>query len=183
MFVTNRLSAHPEMDWIIVGSAASLIQGCQQIQPNDIDIMVKHSSDVNQITSLFMDYLSEISPSQLFNKHWFSSKCSPTYTMVLDKKVWSFARLHIIGVNIEISNTTTHEYLELSDVIWKIKRFQNYLDTLFPVVPLELQLHSSYVLDKPERIQAIKEVIRRNNLDLHFLKSYLTDSAYRQLTE
>lgn len=81
-----------------------------------------------------MDFLPEI-PSQLFNKHWVSSKCSPTFTINQDNKVWSFARLNIDGVTIEIANTATHEYLELSDAVWKIIRFRDYLGTLFPVVP------------------------------------------------
>lgn len=54
---------------------------------------------------------------------------------------------------------------------------------LIPVVPLGLQLHSSYKQKNPDRVKAISEVIKLKNLDLQFMENYLSSSSYRQLIE
>lgn|GEM_PF-3642116 len=54
---------------------------------------------------------------------------------------------------------------------------------LIPVVPLGLQLHSNYKQKNPDRVKAIGEVIELKNLDLQFMKNYLSSSSYRQLIE
>ncbi|WP_433921511.1 hypothetical protein [Paenibacillus taichungensis] len=54
---------------------------------------------------------------------------------------------------------------------------------LIPVVPLGLQLNSSYEQKKPDRVKAISEVIKLKNLDLQFMENYLSSSSYRQLIE
>lgn len=54
---------------------------------------------------------------------------------------------------------------------------------LIPVVPLGLQLNSSYEQKKPDRVKTISQVIELKNLDLQFMKTYLSSSSYRQLIE
>lgn len=166
--------------WIVAGSAASLIQGCN-LQPHDIDILVKRSDDVDKIAHLFTDFLPESNQPLIFNKNWISTKEIAVYYMNGDKDKWSYARLNIHGIQIEISNTASHEYLELSPVVWEIRRYENYHGMSIPVVPLELQLHSNHEMKKLDRISKIKDVIKLKNLDLQFLENYLTDSDYRQL--
>jgi hypothetical protein len=180
---SDRVSVYTDLDWIIAGSTASLIQGCNNIRPNDIDILVKQNSDVDKIVNLFMDYLPETNPSLLFNKCWVSTKRLPTFKMNNDKEKWAFARLNIHGIIIEIANTVSDEYLELSPVVWELKRFEAYSGMLIPVVPLGLQLHSSYEQQKPDRVKAICVIVKSKNLDLQFMENYLSSSAYRQLME
>ncbi|MDR9746993.1 hypothetical protein [Paenibacillus taichungensis] len=54
---------------------------------------------------------------------------------------------------------------------------------LIPVVPLGLQLNSSYEQKNSDRVKAISEVIKLKNLDLQFMENYLSSSSYRQLIE
>lgn len=100
-----------------------------------------------------------------------------------DKEKWAFARLNIHGIIIEIANTVSHEYLELSPVVWELKKYEEYEEMFVPVVPLELQLYSSYEQKKLDRVRTIKEIIKSKNLDLQFMENYLSSSAYRQLME
>ncbi|MFC3747077.1 hypothetical protein [Paenibacillus sp. GCM10012306] len=181
--VYDRVSIHTDMDWIVVGSVASKIQGCEDIQPNGLDILLKQSADVERIAQLFTDYLPETNPSPIFNKHWLSTTDAPTYSMNEGENKWSFLRLNIDGVIIEIANTASDEYLELSSKVWKMRRVEDYLGMSIPVAPLEVQLHSNYELAKPERIKVIREVIQLQNRDVSFMENYLSESAYQQLTQ
>ncbi|HBU85642.1 MAG TPA: hypothetical protein DEF35_28950 [Paenibacillus sp.] len=180
---SDRVSVCTDMDWIIVGSTASLIQGCNNIRPNDIDILVKQNGDVDKIVNLFMDYLPKITPSLIFNKHWVSTMHAPTFSIHNVTKKWSFARLNIHGIIIEIANTVPDEYLELSPIVWELKKYDEYEEMFVPVVPLELQMHSSYEQKKLDRVRTIKEIIKSKNLDLQFMENYLSSSDYRQLME
>lgn len=180
---SDRVSVCTDMDWIIVGSTASLIQGCIDISPNDIDILVKQNSDVDKIVNLFIDYLPETNPSLLFNKYWVSTMHAPTFSMEKLTKKWFFARLNIHGIIIEIANTVSDEYLGLSPVVWELKKYEKYEEMFVLVVPLELQMHSSYEQKKLDRVRTIKEIIKSKNLDLQFMENYLSSSAYRQLME
>jgi hypothetical protein len=180
---SDRVSVYTDLDWIIAGSTASLILGCNDIQPNDIDILVKQNCDVDKIVNLFIDYLPETNPSLLFNKNWVSTKRFPTFMINNDREKWAFARLNIHSVIIEIANTVSDEYLELSPVVWELKKYEEYEEMFVPVVPLELQLHSSYEQKKLDRVRTIKEIIKSKNLDLQFMEIYLSSSAYRQLME
>jgi hypothetical protein len=181
--VYDRVSIHTDMEWIVVGSVASMIQGCKGIQPNDLDILLKQSADVERIARLFTDYLPETNPSPIFNKHWLSTKDAPTYSLNEGVNKWSFVRLNFDGVIIEIANTASDEYLELSSRVWEMRRVVDYLGMSIPVAPLEVQLHSNYELDKPERIQVLREVIHLQNRDVSFMENYLSESAYQQLTQ
>ncbi|SLJ92289.1 MULTISPECIES: hypothetical protein [unclassified Paenibacillus] len=145
---SDRVSVYTDLNWSIAGSTASLIQGCNNIGPNDIDILVKQNGDVDKIVNL-----------------------------------WAFARLNIHGIIIEMANTVSDEYLELSPVVWELKRYEELFGMLIPVVPLGLQLYSSYEQQKPDRDKAICEVIKLKNLDLQFMENYLSSSSYRQLIE
>ena len=94
---SDRVSVYTDLEWIIAGSTASLIQGCNGIDPNDIDILVKQNCDFDQIVNLFIDYLPEANPSLLFNKYWVSTKRLPTFMMNNHRDKWAFARLNIHG--------------------------------------------------------------------------------------
>ncbi|MDR9746992.1 hypothetical protein [Paenibacillus taichungensis] len=94
--ISDRVSVYTDLDWIIAGSTASLIQGCNNFRPNDIDILVKQNCDVNKIANLFIDYLPETNPSLLFNKNWVSTKRLPTFMINNDREKWAFARLTFI---------------------------------------------------------------------------------------
>ncbi|AIQ47745.1 hypothetical protein R70723_18970 [Paenibacillus sp. FSL R7-0273] len=139
LLFNERISVCKDFEWIVVGSGASLIQGCP-IQPNDLDIMVKRSSDVKRSARLFMDLLPETGPSLIFNKHWLSSKRAVTYTVCSEAGTWAFARIMIKGFQLELANTMDQDYAELSPVVWEKRRLVNYSGIYVPVVPLEMQL-------------------------------------------
>ncbi|MFJ2044401.1 hypothetical protein ACIOBL_12385 [Paenibacillus taichungensis] len=90
---SDRVSVYTDLNWSIAGSTASLIQGCNNIGPNDIDILVKQNGDVDKIVNL-----------------------------------WAFARLNIHGIIIEMANTVSDKYLDLSPVVGELKRLRSFLE-------------------------------------------------------
>ena len=176
--------SNTKIDWILVGSVGSVLQGCK-MEPGDVDIYVKHKESVSQFAELLNDFSL---PSKSENRHvndWVSSKEEPIFNQTFPSGfTWTKGRWNINGFNVEVVHIADSAGIPDSlsgDGIWeggqyiwshfKNVRFGEYT---IPTVPLEIQLESNLRRNRQDRIDSILDAINKNGYDEELIKKALS---------
>ncbi|HWO78211.1 MAG TPA: hypothetical protein VNM69_20280 [Bacillus sp. (in: firmicutes)] len=158
------------IDWIIVGSVGSVLQGCD-MEPGDIDIYVKEQEGVTEFAELLQSFsLSEISENRASHT-WLSSKDEPVFhETFLNGFSWSKARWIIDGVDVEVvhisnpagipDSTAGDGIWEGGKYIWDLSKHVKFGNYSIPVVPLEIQLESNFRRNRHDRAEAILATLK-----------------------
>lgn len=173
--------------WAIIGSVASVLQGCQ-LKPKDLDIIVKEPSTVYFINGLLKEFLVESSGEKDFFEEaeddwWLSSKEEPV-SQGPDQWgfTWIFARWLINDVRVEVAHITPPDgFLERTEGLWEagpevwphIKKV-SFRKFQVSVVPLEIQLETNYSREIEERINNIIRVLRRRGFNRELIEKALS---------
>ena len=68
-----------DFEWAIIGSVASVLQGCKLI-PNDIDIIIDNPKTIHLLGERMMRYAEkEKSEGDIFTSKWLSSRQQPVF--------------------------------------------------------------------------------------------------------
>jgi len=144
-----------ETRWAVVGSVATALQGCQ-IAPNDIDILTLKPEGVQHFAKLMAAYTPQNAPPPENHTEWHSSLAEPVSAGPDDYGYyWYFARWIIAGVKVEVAHIigppitlptsqTGAGMWEAGPEIWAHIREVNFRGYLTPVVPLEIQLQTTW---------------------------------------
>ena len=173
-----------EIEWILVGSVASVLQGCE-MTPGDIDIYVKNQEGVEQFALLLEQYSLCTKSEAADRNNWFSSVEEPTYTETFPSGfTWTKGRWMIEEMEVEVVNISQSAGIPDSldgDGIWEggkyIWAFSKNLDfgsLTVPVVPLEIQLESNLRRNREERIDAIIKKLKTNGYNEAFISKALS---------
>ncbi|WP_172198724.1 hypothetical protein [Saccharibacillus qingshengii] len=180
--------------YVIGGSMAAVINGCTSIQPNDIDVILQNPVDVEKLISAFEGFLGEPQPTENPDMStWISTKSHRVLTFEdPSNHIWTFARLLIQGVKVEIANIKpAHdiEYVpetgiwENGPAIWPYIKQVTMEDTPIPVLPLEIQLETNLNRGLEDRIASILDVFRRKGYDAELLKFSLSKENHLKMKE
>jgi hypothetical protein len=168
-------------DWILVGSVASVLQGAD-MDPNDVDIYVKHEQDVKELSELMRDFCETTSINlTISNPAWRSSVEEPYRTQTSTSGfTWSKGRWTVHSFPLEVVHVSNSAGIPDSvhgDGIWeggkyiwhyqKKIRFENYE---ISVVPLEIQLESNLRRKREDRVRSIIAALKQNGYDKELLK-------------
>lgn len=184
-----------EIDWAIIGSVASYLQGCK-ITPNDLDILVKNPENVGIIIDFLKEYyLKENSEKTTIQdesgeKLWLSSEERPVDISKDEWDfTWTFARVLIKGIKVEIAHIEapkdhfllTNGIWEAGPKIWSHINQMSYHGYSIPVVPLEIQLGTNISRVFQERIDAIIAVFKKEGYNEKLLNKALTIEQMAQI--
>jgi hypothetical protein len=105
-FVTRKLS-NEGIQYVFTGSVSSMIQGCE-ITPGDIDLLVAEPIDVQRVVLALNEFLINdiISEDNIISvDSWVATKAEPLKEyMDFANNKWTFSRLIVEGVKLEIAN-------------------------------------------------------------------------------
>lgn len=162
--------------WILVGSAASVLQGAE-MEPNDIDIYTNSLEDVAELSNLMGQYHQERPSSYpLYHKEWFSSITEPYRTETYPSGFsWTKGRWRIGTFPLEVVHISDSGGIPDSvdgDGIWEGGRYiwpyakqLSFFGYTVPVVPLEIQLESNLRRSREDRARKIAEALKKYGCD------------------
>lgn len=159
------VKSESRMDWILVGSVGSVLQGCD-MTPGDIDIYVKDKESVGKFAELLQSLAPHKKQGEKHYENWLSSIEEPTYTQTFPSGfTWSKGRWKIEGVDVEVVNISNSAGIPDSQIgdgiweggkyIWDLYKNVSFGPYTIRTVPLEIQLESNYRRQRQERIDAI----------------------------
>lgn len=173
----------PETQWVIVGSAATALQGADVV-PGDIDILAQKPVGVFKFAELMAPYMPQhiaVSPD---HDGWRSSKEQPVSEGPDEFGFyWTFARWFVDDVKVEVAHIEgpdAVDVLQSGGGIWEAGpemwphichvSFQGYQ---VPVVPLEIQLETCLQRGLEKRADAILNVFQREGYEAALLERAL----------
>ncbi len=181
-----------KLNWAIMGSVASVLQGCN-LDPNDIDILVEKPESVHFITSLFNDYFKEEKENKspfVKSKTWLSSKEQPVFEGLCQWNFkWTYAKWKINEVFIEVTlklppenhPTRIHSIWESGPNVWPYVKKVRFNGFHIPVIPLEIQLNTNIERGFDERIKQILLIFEKHGYDASLLDKTLSEKYKRKL--
>lgn len=175
--------AEPETRWVLVGSAATALQGCE-VTPRDIDILAAEPAGVHHFASLMTGFAPALPSHAEDHEEWLSSHAEPVSAGPDDYGFyWYFARWVIDGVKVEVAHIAPPEGFRTSESgagiweagaeMWPHVYEVSFRNLTIPVVPLEIQLGTSLSRGLKTRVDAIVAVLRRRGYDEGLLRCAL----------
>ncbi|TXT54231.1 MAG: hypothetical protein BAJATHORv1_80038 [Candidatus Thorarchaeota archaeon] len=190
---TYSQSQERNFEYLVCGSMSTYLQGCD-IQPNDVDILVKDAEGVSFFAELMSEYAVQKTPSDSVDD-WLSTVDKPVFTIISEdgKEQWYMARWMIDGMKFEIAHLVSEESLRRTrekSCIWEngpdmyphIKKidFHGYQ---LGVIPLEIQLSTNMFRSIEERVSEILKILKKEGYDNELLKRALTAEQYASIIE
>jgi hypothetical protein len=179
--------------WAIIGSVASVLQGCR-VSPRDLDILTVKPEHVNRFTELMSAYAPphcEYPPDD--EENWHSSEEHPVRSG-LDEYgfMWHFARWYVDSFTVEVAHILAPQGFPTSDddagiweagpEIWPHVRKIPFAGYPVPVVPLEIQLETNMARGLQDRVQEIITILQDRGYDRALLKRSLS-SGHREAVQ
>ncbi|WP_240417044.1 hypothetical protein [Paenibacillus periandrae] len=178
-----------QIDWILVGSVGSVIQGAD-MNPNDIDIYTKDWVGVEQLAGLLEPFqLDEKSDLPYHDANWLSSKEEPYHTQTFSTGfTWTKGRWRVNSFLLEVVHISESAGIPDSEdgegiweggkYIWNKARYVDFDHIRIPLIPLEIQLESNLRRKRQDRIDAIMHALKAGGLDEELLNKALSTSHY-----
>ena len=186
-----------KVNWVIAGSGATHLQGVQ-LTPRDIDVLMQTRRGVFEFARLMRPF----TPAECFSdpvaesEEWYSSGELPILADEPDphKATWTFGRWYIEGFKVEVAHIEPPvDYLdtkgrdsgiwENGPEVWPYIRCVSWEGYKVPVVPLEIQIHTSLNRGLDSRVRSIVDVIGTQDFDRHLLELSLTEEQKKQLVD
>lgn len=142
------------VDWMLVGSAGTAVHGAQ-IQPVDIDILLRRADDV---ASVAQSMPNRVDPSPSSDpEEWLSTAHQPVLRFGTENDRWTFGRWVLAGMVVEVAHIAASgaEGLlieTLGEQVWRVRTWVVWRGQRLPVVPLEVQLASMVARGQDERL-------------------------------
>lgn len=176
--------SNTEIDWIIVGSVGSVLQGCE-MEPGDLDIYVKNKEGVSQFAEILKEFSLSAKCENRDVNDWLSSKEEPVYHQTFPSGFsWSKGRWKIDDFEVEvvhISNSAGIPDSLTGDGIWEggqyiWSHFKNVKmgKYMIPAVPLEIQLESNLRRKREDRAQSILNTLMINGYNDELIRKALS---------
>ncbi|GAA0342338.1 hypothetical protein GCM10008967_35920 [Bacillus carboniphilus] len=177
-------TANTSIEWILVGSAGSVLQGCE-MEPGDIDIYVRDANGVAQFAELLKEYALPTKCESRQSHEWFSSVEEPVFSETFPFGfAWSKARFKIDGFEVEVvhisdsagipDNQTGDGIWEGGQYIWELAKQVKVGEYSIPTVPLEIQLESNLRRKRQDRADAILKKLKNDGFDAELLGKSLS---------
>ncbi|MEO2077036.1 MAG: hypothetical protein ABGX20_16835 [Bacillus sp. (in: firmicutes)] len=178
------VNTESRMDWVLVGSVGSVLQGCD-MTPGDIDIYVKDKESVGHFAELLQPFAPHKKHGEKHDENWLSSIEEPTFTQTFPSSfTWTKGRWKIEGVDVEVVNIsnsagipdsqTGNGIWEGGKYIWDLYKNVPFGPYTIRTVPLEIQLESNYRRQRQERIDAIIKAMQTYGYNEELLNKALS---------
>ncbi len=187
------LFASDEPQCAIIGSVASALQGCR-VSPRDLDILAVEPETTRRFAALMSAYTPAHCEHPTDHAQWLSSTETPLSTGPDEWGFfWHFGRWEIGDMKVEVAHIAAPEGFPTSEdgagiweagpEIWPYVRCVPFAGTLVPVVPLEIQLQTSFARGMEERTAAIVSALRQNGYDSTLIQKALDSERMERFEE
>ncbi|HHU37942.1 MAG TPA: hypothetical protein GXZ45_01440 [Propionibacterium sp.] len=174
-------SAH--VDWMVVGSAASAMQGAR-VEPADVDILVRRPSDV----ALLAGHLYDLAVREAVGRDratFLSSIPEPLLWYHEDGWSWTFGRWQLGDMRVEVAHIDgpPADLVETrGDRIWEVRRDVTLNGVTTPCVPLEVQVATAMHLGDEDRRYRLTDALLSRHAEPRLLVESLLGRGFRPHT-
>jgi hypothetical protein len=186
--VAEPLFSGDEPPCAVIGSVASTLQGCQ-LTPRDLDLLAVRPEEVVRFAELMWAYAPNHVEPPTDHADWLSSEEQPLSIGPDDYGfIWHFGRWLVDGVKVGMAHIAAPEGYPMSadgagiweagPEIWPQIRKVPFAGLQVPVVPLEIQLHTSMSRKLEERTTELIAVLQ-SSYDRDLVQKALS-KAHRQ---
>jgi len=193
LFACPRTQAGDEPQCAIIGSVASALQGCR-VAPRDIDLLAVEPEAAYRFADLMSAYTPVHCEHPTDHAQWLSSVETPLSAGPDDWGFfWHFGRWEVSGIKVEVAHIAAPEGFPSSEdgvgiweagpEIWPYIRCVPFAGTLVPVVPLEIQLQTSFARGLEERTAALVSALRQNGYDSALIQKALDGERVKRFEE
>ena len=148
------------MRWMLVGSAATRVQGVA-VDPGDVDVLVHPDTsddDLHAVAESFAAFASA-APVSHDPEHFLSTVDQPL--VATDDGTWLFGRWIVEGCKLEVARIRadvgpTAIVETMGTAVWATRRTVPWRGREVPVVPLEVQLATILSRGLDERARAVR---------------------------
>ena len=170
--------------WTVLGSVATALQGCA-VTPNDLDLLTFTPGGVYRVAELMAPHAPAVCELSNEDEAWFSSAALPVSSGPDPFGFsWHFGRWHVDGFKVEVAHITPPDRFpasadgagiwEAGREVWPHVRRVPFAGYQVPVVPLEIQLHTSMSRGLESRVEAIATTLEAQGHDTALLKLALS---------
>jgi len=193
LFACPRDQVGPSPQCAIIGSVASALQGCR-VSPRDIDLLTIEPEAAYRFAELMSAYAPAHCEHPTDHGEWLSTAETPL-SIGPDEWgfFWHFGRWEVGGMKVEVAHIVAPEgsptsadgagIWEAGPEIWPHVRCVPFAGTLVPVVPLEIQLETSFARGMEERTASILTVLRQNGYDSSLIRKALDNERLERFEE
>jgi hypothetical protein len=184
--VAEPLFSGDEPQCAVIGSVASVLQGCQLI-PRDLDLLASRPEEVARFAELMWAYAPQHAEHPTSHADWLSSEEQPLSIGPDDYGfVWHFGRWLVDGMRVEMAHIAAPEGFPMSadgagiweagPEIWPHIRHVPFAGVHIPVVPLEIQIQTSMSRGLEERTVEIIAVLQQSSYDRDLVQKALSNA-------
>lgn len=181
------------LDWTVVGSAATALQGCQ-ISPHDVDIITRVPEHVFRFAESMRPFAAnECAAESPENGPWWSTEETPVYVGSYWDLDWHYACwdideslvsvVHVVAPGGHPGFHCTGGVWECDPSIWPHIKTVSFAGRAVPVVPLEIQIETTMARGKDfkgesldPRLAEMVRVLRETGYDRSLLEWALSDT-------
>lgn len=184
--VAEPLFSGDEPPCAVIGSVASVLQGCQ-LAPRDLDLLAIRPEEVIRFAELMWAYAPKHAAHPTDHADWLSSEEQPLSIGPDDYGfVWHFGRWLVDGTTVELAHIAAPEGFAMSaggagiweagPEIWPHVRKVPFAGLQVPVVPLEIQIQTCMSRGMEERTAEIITVLQRGSYDRELVQKALSEA-------
>lgn len=169
------------VDWMLVGSAASALQGAR-IEPADIDVLVRRPIDVALLAGHLYD-LAETTPTGRERPTFRSSVPEPLLWYEEDGWSWTFGRWFLGGIRLEVAHIIgpPSDLVETwGDRVWEVRRDVTVDGVTAPCVPLEVQVATAMARKDEPRRHRLTDALLVQQVDARLLTEAMLGRGYHR---
>lgn len=172
-------SAGDQVLWMLVGSAATRLQGAS-VEPGDVDVLVHPDTtdeDMQHLAEAFTRYA--VPKSDTAGPDHFLSALDEPLVRTQDGS-WLFGRWVIEGCKLEMARIRVDlgpaAIVEtMGSAVWDTRRTVQWRGHRVPVVPLEVQLATIVSRQQTDRECAVRATLADRGPDLELLRQAMAD--------
>lgn len=168
------------IDWLLVGSAASAMQGAA-VEPQDVDVLVRRPIDVALLSGHLHD-LAAPTASDRDPDTFLSSVREPLLWYQRHGWSWTFGRWLWRGLRVEVAHLDgpTDTLAETwGDHVWQVRRDVTASGVTAPCVPLEVQVATAIARGDEPRRRALTGALATLKHDRRLLAEALLGRGFR----
>lgn len=176
--VLERIATY-QLTWMVVGSVASVIRGCQ-FDPRDLDLLVPDYPSLEQLADLVHHSVAPSEKPSIQTQEF--SGGFKWHKLYWDKEGFAIDASFIeSGGDIPDSEDGDGVW-EGGKLIWQFIEQVNYAGYLVPVPPLSVQLESQLRRERLDRAQEIRHVMQAQGYSQTLARRCLSKEHYLYLT-
>jgi hypothetical protein len=175
----NTTSEGPAIAWLVVGSVASVLQGCD-MEPRDLDVLFRSRDDLARYATRMAQRQCQPVPAILCERFGAGFEWHKVQQTVQGFPVDA---VYIASGGGIPDSTKGDGVWEGGPMAWSLARIVSFGELTVAVAPLEIQLESQLRRGRADRAEAIVFALRQRGCDADLLRQCLSREHFAAWAE